>query len=371
MSDSANGDEYNWLRAIGSDPAGDTVANATSDGAASDEDTLRFAAPGVMPALPRYGVSDGASAANGAYAKNSMAPASTSDSTPASDPTNSAVSDLPTVRVTAAPAPAPAAPSVSDLPTTRMPSAGDSTLPAPAPPQDVSDLPTQHIKATLPPVAAQAIPAAPVLPTARRLPLTALVVAAGIVVGSLVGVSVILLIVALRPAISDPTSSSVYQQALTAPAAGWPDSGACRFTASGYEVSGPSACFYDGQDVRDATVSVTMMRTSGSGDSSTGLAFRRIDPGAYYTFEIDGNGDWAVYKRGTVLQQGVSIAVKTDTGAKNTLQVQMKGGHFVFSINGEQVAQADDAEFASGKVGLTGYTGLKVVYTDFTITPLS
>src|SRR5262245_22513617 len=144
MGDSANGDEYNWLRAIASEPDGDTMANATSDGAASDEDTLRIAAPGGLPVIPRYGASDEVSAANGAHARNSMAPALT----PAVDPTNSAVSDLPTVRVSAAPAPTPAAPSVSDLPTTRMPSAGDSTLPAPAPVQDVSDQPTQLIKAT-------------------------------------------------------------------------------------------------------------------------------------------------------------------------------------------------------------------------------
>ena len=49
MSDSANGDSYSWLRAPASDPAGDTVANATSDGSASDDDTLRFAAPAACP----------------------------------------------------------------------------------------------------------------------------------------------------------------------------------------------------------------------------------------------------------------------------------------------------------------------------------
>jgi len=360
MSDSANGDNYNWLRVIASEPADDKTATPWADDVAPDDGPAPFAAQGAMPALPRYGVSDGASAANGAHAKNSMAPAS-------SPTPDSTVSDLPTVRVTAAPVPTPATPSVSDLPTTRMPSAGDSTLPAPGPAQDVSDLPTQRVKATLPPVAVQAIPAAPVLPAARRQPRVLLVIVAGVVVGSLVGASLVLLILALRPA---PATNGAYNQALTAPAAGWPDSGACRFTASGYEVSGPSACFYDGQDVRDATVSVTMTRTSESADISAGIAFRRVGPSAFYTFEIDGNGDWAVYKRGTVLQQGVSVAIKTGAGAKNTLQVQMKGGHFVFSINGEQVAQADDAEFAAGKVGLTGYTGLKVVYTDFTITPL-
>jgi hypothetical protein len=349
MSDSVNGDEYNWLRAIAPETAGDKTANPWADGA-----------PGGIPPLPRYGGVDGASAANGASAKNSLAPASSPTTEPAAA-SNSAVDDLPTVRVSAAPAPAPAAPSVSDLPTTRLPSADASSLPTPTPAQDVSDLPTQRVKATAPPE-----PLAP--STAWKAPRFAFLLVAATIIVALVIASAALLIPALRSA---PTSSGAYHQALTVPTAGWPDSGACRFTASGYEISSPSACFYEGQDVRDATVSVAMTRTSESADISTGLAFRRTGPGAFYTFEIDGNGDWAVYKRGTVLQQGVSVAIKIGAGAKNTLQVQMKGGHFTFSINGEKVAQADDAEFATGKVGLTGYTGLKVVYTDFTITPLT
>jgi hypothetical protein len=196
-----------------------------------------------------------------------------------------------------------------------------------------------------------------------------LLLAAAVVIVSLVGVSAALLRSALRSAPPAPTTTGVYHQPLTAAAADWPNSGACRFTPQGYEISGPSVCFYDGQDVRDATISVTMIRASGGNDLSAGIAFRRADVGAFYTFEIDGNGDWAIYKRGTVLQQGVSIAIKTDAGAKNTLQVKMNGSHFTFAINGAQVSQADDAEFAEGAVGLTGYTGLKVVYTDFTIVP--
>jgi hypothetical protein len=375
MSDSANGDDYSWLRAPASDPAGDTGANDTSDGAAPDDDTLRFAAPGGLPVMPRYGASDGAnggaSAANEILVKNSMAPslAPAAESVAAPD---SAVSDLPTVRVSAAPLPAPVAPSVSDLPTTRMPNADGANAPTTV--QDVSDLPTQRVKVTLPPVAGQAIPAAPTTPTTpttTRRPRTWLVLATAIVLGSLVGLSVTLLTVALRSAPSAATTTGVYQQSLTVAAAGWPNSGACQFTPQGYEISGPSACFYDGQVVSDATVSVIMIRASGGSDLSAGIAFRRADAGAFYTFEIDGGGDWAIYKRGTVQQQGVSIAIKTDAGAKNTLQVKMNGSHFTFAINGMQVAQADDAEFAAGAVGLTGYTGLKVVYTDFTITPLT
>jgi hypothetical protein len=196
-----------------------------------------------------------------------------------------------------------------------------------------------------------------------------LLLAAAVVIVSLVGVSAALLRSALRSAPPAPTTTGVYQQPLTAAAAGWPNSGACQFTPQGYEISGPSVCFYDGQVVSDATISVTMIRASGGSDLSAGIAFRRADAGAFYTFEIDGIGDWAIYKRGTVLQQGVSTTIKTDAGVKNTLQVKMNGSHFTLAINGKQVAQADDAEFAAGAVGLTGYTGLKVVYTDFTITP--
>ena len=139
MSDSANGDNYSWLRASASDSAGDTVANATSDGSASDDDTLRFAAPGGLPVMPRYGTSDGASVSNEILVKNSMAPVSGPAAEPVAAP-NSAVSDLPTVRVSAAPLPAPAVSSVSDLPTTRMPSTDGANVPAPE--QDISDLPT-------------------------------------------------------------------------------------------------------------------------------------------------------------------------------------------------------------------------------------
>jgi hypothetical protein len=366
MSDSANGDNDNWPWAAGT--AGSS-AGANTD--TQDDDPLPFAAPGSMPVLPRYGVSngvsDGGSAVSGVNSANSSLPSTMEPASQA--PPTSAVSDLPTARVSVAPAPTPAAPSVSDLPTTRMPSADGASAPP-----DVSALPTQRVKAATLPAApsVEESPAAPTtLPsTERKRPRGAVVLVAAIVMLLLASVSAALLALALRPGTVASTSSVAYHQTLTAPTQGWPNSGACQFTPTGYEVSGPSVCFYDGQDVRDATVSVTMTRASGGNDPSAGIAFRRAGPGAFYTFEIDGNGDWAVYKRGTVLQQGVSVAIKTDAGAKNTLQAQMKGGHFTFSINGKRVAQADDAEFAAGAVGLTGYTGLKVVYTDFTIAPL-
>jgi hypothetical protein len=341
-------------------------------GAESDQSAspLPFGSAREIPILPRYGASD-AGAANGAHgvaAPQSFPASSPEPVAPAIQP---AVSDLPTARMPATLAPAPSAPpaavaasSVSDLPTTRM-----SSAPAPAP--QISDLPTQRVKATTPPDVAP--PDAPPLDLPAKekkgRPRTLLVVVAVASSALLVVVSAALLVPALRSAPSADTSGP-YHQSLTSVADGWPNSGDCRFTASGYQVSGPSACFYSGQDVHDASVSVTVRRMSGGTDHSAGVAFRRSGPGAFYTFEMDGEGNWVVYKRGAPLKQGESDVIKTDTGASNTLDVQMKGGHFTFSINGVQVGEADDAEFTTGQVGLTGYTGLQVVYTDFTITPL-
>jgi hypothetical protein len=237
----------------------------------------------------------------------------------------------------------------------------------PPPAQQISDLPTARVEVATPIIAPPgATSPAPETPKAGLRPRALLAVGA-------TGIMLVfaVLSVALLPALQPATSTSaLYHQTLTAPADGWPNSDGCQFTASGYQVSGPNVCFYGGQDVRDASVSVTVTRASDGNDPSAGIAFRRTGPGAFYTFEIDGAGDWAVYKRGTILQQGENDAIKTDAGAKNQLEAQMKGSHYIFFVNGTQVAQADDAEFAIGKVGLTGYTGLEVVYTDFTIAPL-
>jgi hypothetical protein len=359
-------DPYDWRRAAMPRDAASPLGGENEQSAAPPP----FGSAREIPILPRYGASD-AGAANDAHGVAAPQSFPASSSEPVAHAIPPAVSDLPTARMPATLAPAPSAPpadvavsSVSDLPTTHM-----SSAPAPAP--QISDLPTQRVKATTPPdVTPQDAPPQD-LPAKEKKgrPRTLLVVVAVASIALLGVVSAALLVPALRSAPSADISGP-YHQSLTAVADGWPNSGDCRFTASGYQVSGPSACFYGGQDVHDASVSVTMTRMSGGTDHSAGVAFRRSGPGAFYTFEIDGEGNWVVYKRGAPLQQGESDAIKTDTGASNALAVQMKGGHFTFSINAVQVGEADDAEFTTGQVGLTGYTGLQVVYTDFTITPL-
>src|SRR5437899_1001115 len=125
-----------WRRAATADVVG--ANNADAEGSTPDDELLPFAAPHGMPVLPRYG-------RNGESAAPASTPAPTLEP-PAQGIPASAISDLPTARVSAAP-PMPVAPSVSDLPTTHLPSAGGSSAPTPTPASDVSDLPTQRVKA--------------------------------------------------------------------------------------------------------------------------------------------------------------------------------------------------------------------------------
>jgi len=166
-----------------------------------------------------------------------------------------------------------------------------------------------------------------------------------------------------------PSETVLAQDALTTNANGWADDADCAFRGDGYHITSASICYYPRRDFGDANVSVTVRRASGDASSSYGIAMRRPSEGNYYAFEITGDGRWHFVKGATALvADTASAAIKAGVGQANTLTVHMKGGHFDLYANGAKVGQADDTNYASGKVGLTGDTGADVVYTDFRVT---
>ena len=186
----------------------------------------------------------------------------------------------------------------------------------------------------------------------------------------------------------------VYQDALTMPASSatqneqWNQNGNCVFQQDGYHVvpfqvlpKGVADCQEKSTRYTNMTISVDMRILSGQ---SGGLLFyvsSRVIENAGYFFEADTQGNYTISRSqdfGTgltnVVMQGKthSAALKTGTGASNTLQVIARNGTLLFYINGTFVSQQQDSTFTAGYVGF-GATAAKagqsadVAYTNIAI----
>jgi serine/threonine-protein kinase len=101
---------------------------------------------------------------------------------------------------------------------------------------------------------------------------------------------------------------------------------------------------------------------TGDGDFRYGLALRRTGEDQYYAFAISSRqGSWQVLKSSPAgLETLAEGEVDTLQGfapagftpdKTDTLAVEASGPNFVFSINGESVAEVNDSDYASGEVG--------------------
>jgi eukaryotic-like serine/threonine-protein kinase len=186
----------------------------------------------------------------------------------------------------------------------------------------------------------------------------------------------------------------VYQDALTMPDSNatqnerWNQNANCTFQQDGYHVTTfqvlPKAvadCRESSTRYTNMTVSVDMRILRGQ---SGGLLFyinSRVIDNAGYFFEVDTQGNYMIsrsqdFETGltNVVMQGrtYSAALKTGTGASNTLQVIARNGTLLFYINGTFVSQQQDSTFTAGYLGF-GAAAAKVgqsadiVYTNITI----
>jgi hypothetical protein len=161
----------------------------------------------------------------------------------------------------------------------------------------------------------------------------------------------------------------LYQDDFTNPGSGWPtldfDTYYIGYHEPDYyhlEVHAPND--YElvpapaGQDFTSFTVETTAFvsanNTAAQGDFRYGLVFRRAGK-QYYAFAISPRSQkWAVLKSSpdglVTLEEGASPAILKPE-EEGSLRVDVRGASFFFHINGQDIAQVNDPDYASGEIG--------------------
>lgn len=164
-------------------------------------------------------------------------------------------------------------------------------------------------------------------------------------------------------------NSGSYTSSLRGTASGWVTNSNCFFGADGYHIKGSYICYAPIAAQQNALATVSVKQTGGDDTFLFyGVVVRRVSAGNYYMFAVDSEGKWRFGKVVSgqytdIVKEQASTAIKTDPGATNVLQVQAKGQHFIFQINGARVDELDDGTYSSGLWGLSGGDGIEVVYT--------
>lgn len=107
----------------------------------------------------------------------------------------------------------------------------------------------------------------------------------------------------------------------------------------------------------DFRLTVEATQVSGPDDNEYGVLARMAGDQQFYVFSISGDGyvraaryndgSWNIlgpdWKLSDVIHQGA---------ATNVLEVEARGATFIFSVNGTQLLQVEDAQLAKGDIGL-------------------
>jgi hypothetical protein len=171
-------------------------------------------------------------------------------------------------------------------------------------------------------------------------------------------------------ATATPAQKVTLQDPLTKRSTRWTGQQNCSIREDGYHITDNNICYLAGAPIRDSYITVTVVQTVGVDDLSYGITLRRADKGSYYSFEIDGSGNWYFYKAAdsvlTLLaSHAANPSINKGLHVANTLQVRATGRHFEFFVNDVKVGQVDDSSYAEGVIGLGSNDQLEVVYTNF------
>ncbi len=179
----------------------------------------------------------------------------------------------------------------------------------------------------------------------------------------------------VTPAPSATLAETVlYQDSLSATNSDWANVPPnCQFANGGYQVGNNYICYAPAGSLQDANVQVQARQIVGPTINGYGIVLRRASQGNFYGFYVDSNSKWAFVKvvnnnETDIVPFAAADAIKGGLNQANTLLVRFKGSHFAFFVNGQQVGQADDSTFTSGRVGLAADTDTQVVFNDIKVT---
>lgn len=172
-----------------------------------------------------------------------------------------------------------------------------------------------------------------------------------------------------------PQLVTIFRDQLTAGShdSGWyTDGSSVYFQSDGYHIGNGYECYVPIGSQTDFNVSVQVKQVSGTNTQGAGITFHAIaNTLKEYVFAIVSKGDfWAINRTGGYLIMPThSSAIHQGLNVTNTIEVDVRGSHFDFFINGVHVGSADDSTRLSGQIGLmTEQTGEAAVFSNITIT---
>lgn len=132
-------------------------------------------------------------------------------------------------------------------------------------------------------------------------------------------------------------------------------------------------------ELADFVVEVDARRMSGPEDNEYGLLVRYQPEDGFYFFALSSTGQFSVQKYTgedwLMLVDWTASRVVRGAGDVNRLRVTCQGAKMRFFVNGEPLAQVEDAAFAAGNIGLLASSadqgGVSVAFDNLRVRPFN